>query len=82
MSFYSEPVEEEIRHTGEPFQALASAIVERGLDDLVCPHRVLRESAARFVEGEGFPLLLELAGVQIGADACRAALQRRGVLPS
>jgi hypothetical protein len=79
---YDEPVIPEIRETaGDPWRALAAAVAERGIDDLTCRHRELRTSAARFVEGEGFPLLLELAGVQIGADACRAALRASGRLP-
>jgi hypothetical protein len=79
---YDEPVIPEIRETaGDPWRALAAAVAERGLDDLTCRHRILRTDAARFVTGAGFGLLLELSGVQIGADACRVALRRRGVLP-
>jgi hypothetical protein len=76
---YDEPIPE-IRAIGEPHRELVAAVVEMGIHDLTCRHRILRTDAARFVTGPGFPLLLELAGVQIGAAQCRASLRRRGIL--
>jgi hypothetical protein len=81
MNFHA-PDPPDRRPITDPHRDLAAAVVEQGIHDLTCRHRILRTDAARFVTGPGFPLLLELANVQIGADACRRALQRRGVLPS
>jgi hypothetical protein len=82
MSDLQQDIPERRPNAGDPHRDLAAAVVEQGIHDLTCRHRILRTDAAAFVTGPGFPLLLELAGVQIGADACRRALQRRGVLPS
>ena len=75
------PLPDERRPDGDPWRSLASAIAERALADLQATHRLLREDATAFVYGRGFDLLLELAGVSVGAAECRASLRRRGVLP-
>jgi hypothetical protein len=81
MNFHA-PDPPDRRPITDPHRDLAAAVVEQGIHDLTCRHRILRADAQTFVTGPGFGLLLELSGVQIGADACRRALQRRGVLPS
>jgi hypothetical protein len=72
----------ERRNAADPWRDLVSCVVEQAIQDLTCRHRILRSDATEFIMGPGFALCLELAGVQIGADACRRSLQRRGVLPS
>ena len=80
MNFHA-PNPPERRPVTDPWRDLVACVVEQAIQDLTCRHRVLRTDAAQFVTGPGFPLLLELAGVEIGADQCRRALRRRGVLP-
>jgi hypothetical protein len=71
----------ERRNAADPHRDLAAAVVEQGIQDLTCRHRILRADAQTFVTGPGFGLLLELSGVQIGADACLVALRASGRLP-
>ncbi len=70
----------ERRNAADPHRDLVAAVVEQAIQDLTCRHRILRTDAAQFVTGPGFPLLLELSGVAIGAAQCRASLRRRGIL--
>jgi hypothetical protein len=79
---YHAPNPLERRPVTDPHRDLVAAVVEQAIQDLTCRHRILRTDAQTFVTGPGFSLLLQLANVQIGADQCRRALQRRGVLPS
>ncbi len=63
---------------GNGWGALACAVVERAIDDLGATHRLLRLDAQACISGPGFAVWLELAGIGITPEECRAALRRRG----
>jgi hypothetical protein len=78
---YDEPIPE-IRAIDQPYAALAGAVCEVAVADLLNPNPHTRRTAIAFVRADTFATWLELAGLNVKADECRRALQRRGVLPS
>jgi hypothetical protein len=78
---YDEPIPE-IRAIDQPYAALAAAVAEMAIADLTNPHPHTRRTATAFVRADTFATWIELAGLNVEADECRRALQRRGVLPS
>ena len=77
---YSEPVPE-VRIIDQPYAALAAAVCEIAVDDLVNRNPHTRRTAAAFVRADTFSEWLEYAGLDVSADACRAALRLSGRLP-
>jgi hypothetical protein len=77
---YDEPIPE-IRAIDQPYAALAGAVCEMAVHDLLNPNTHTRRTATAFVRAGTFSEWLEYAGLDVSADACRAALRASGRLP-
>jgi hypothetical protein len=80
MSDLLQDIPERRPNAGDPWQALAAAVAELAVRDLISPRRVLREDAAAFVRGPGFAAYLDMAGIRNSVDEVRRALRRSGRL--
>jgi hypothetical protein len=81
MSYFDEPIPEIRETVGAPYQMLAAAVCEVAVADLLNPNPHTRRTATAFVRADTFSEWLEYARIDVSADACRAALRRRGLLP-